>query len=206
MPLDQRLIGSWIDESGISVIKLDPDTGDGRWYVTGPAAQYSMPDAQTLLYPLSPRRIYKRIDYTGNETIIGHWRHDPDPATEDDIGEDIIFRPDGVYVDFWDGESIFYDGSYTSSQDAAGTYLSIVEYRLQLQTQGNAYSLKAVWDFAQDGTFSFGTDPSGKKTVTFSPSDGSQSWMLTELAAKAVNEPTTIGAVRRDAIRKRRAE
>ena len=204
MALDQRLIGFWADPNGINVIKEDPDTGDGRWYLTGPAARYAMPDSRTLVYPASPARVYRRVDDTSNQTIVGHWRHDADRAVDDDVGEEVIFRADGSYVDFWDGESLFYDGSYTSSQDPAGMHLAVVEYRLQLRTQGGSYRLEAVWDFSQDGTFALGIDTAGRKAVTFSPSDGSRSWSLIELAGQPVTEPATIGAVRRDAIRKRR--
>ena len=204
MAVDGRLLGSWLDENGINIIKQDPDTDGGLWYLTGAAARYSMPDAETLLYPPGPVRIYKRLDCTANQTIIGHWRHDQDPAIEGDLGEEIIFRKDGFYVDFWDGESLFYNGSYSSSHDSAGMRLGVIEYRLRLQTQGNSYRLDAVWDFTQQGTFAFGVDTSGKKCVAFTPSDGSPPWTLTEPDGQLITGPATVGAVRRDAIRKRR--
>jgi hypothetical protein len=203
MPLDQRLIGSWVDENGINLIKQDPETSDGRWYLTGAAASYSMPDSQTLLYPRNPTRVYARIDCTANRTLVGHWRHDADPAIDGDVGEDIIFRPDGRYVDFWDGESIFYDGWYAERQDASGTWLGITEYRLHLQTDGDSYRLQAVWDFSQEGTLAFAVDEAGRTTVAFRPAGG-KTWALTRLAGQCVPATTTIGAVRRDAIRKRR--
>lgn len=204
MAVDGRLLGSWLDENGISLVKQDPDTGDSLWYLTGPAANYSMPDAETLLYPTNQGRMYKRLDSTSNQTIIGHWRHEIDPAISDDVGEEMIFRKDGFYVDFWDGESLFYSGSYSRIHDSAGMHLSIIEYRIHLQTQGNSYMLEAVWDFSQEGTFAFGITTAGKKSVTFYPFDGAARWRLTEYAGQPVAEAATVGAVRRDAIRKRR--
>jgi len=55
-------------ENGVHLIKQDHDTGNGRWFLTGPAASYSMPDAGTLVYPVHDNRIYKRIDITANDT------------------------------------------------------------------------------------------------------------------------------------------
>jgi hypothetical protein len=206
MGLDTRLLGSWLDENGIHLIKQDPDTNDGLWYLTGPAAGYSMPDAETLLYPLHDSRLYKRADSTANQTIVGHWRHDKDPAIADDAGEEVIFRKDGLYVDFWDGESLFYNGSYTDIDKPSGKQLSIIEYRARLETESNSYVLAAVWDFTQEGTFVFGVDSSGSKVVRLTPSDGTPSWGLVDYAGQQrLPDPATAGVVRRDAIRKRRA-
>lgn len=170
--MDPRLIGNWTSNGALSVIKSDPDSADGLWYLSG-QSDYEMPNSKTLVYPIGTRWTYRRLDSSANQTIVGHWRHDKDPAVEDDLGEEFIFRSDGLYAEFWDGDEFFCNGTYSTTEDASGKHLRTAELRIHLQTTQNQYATRTVRDSVQAGTFAFGVDAAGTETVAFTPSDGS---------------------------------
>ncbi len=171
MPFDSRFIGFWIGINGLSQVAQDPQSGDGFWYLGGPnPTDYVLPDPDTLAYPIG-RRLWKRVESTSSGTIVGHWRHDADPQDPTDQGEEMIFRADNTYIDFWDGENIFYNGTYSLTQDAAGLHIVISEYRARMQTYRSTYTTTSVDGTVQNGSFQFDVSPAGKDTVTLTSSD-----------------------------------
>jgi hypothetical protein len=167
MTVDSRFLGFWITDNGLAQIAQDPQSGDGFAYLGGdtPIA-YALPDSNTLAYPLG-RRLWRRVGSSSAATVVGHWRHDLDPAEPGDLGEDMIFRADGSYVDYWDGEGIYYNGTCVLTEDSSGLYITTSEYRLRLQSTLNTYTTTSVDGSIETGVFEFGVNAAGKETVTF---------------------------------------
>ena len=171
MAIDSRFIGFWVDVDGVTQIAQDPQSGDGFCYLCSQIpADYSLPDINTLSYPMGIR-LWGRVESNPSGTIIGHWRHDRDSNVIDDQGEEMIFRPDNTFIDFWDGGNIYSNGTYSITQDATGMHILTSEYRSRLQTNDSTFISTRFDGIVINGSFQFGVSDTGKDTVTLTPSD-----------------------------------
>lgn len=170
MSFDARFVGSWFGDQTFVNVVADAPSGDGRWYISSGMKPYSFPDADSLIcghYGDGAPFRWRRIGSASANPIIGHWRHEAEPArtADGDEGEDMILGVEGSFVSRLDGETIDHNGIFELSQDQNGFTIALFDDRARLQTSADIFALNVTGSGVLSGSFAFGVDPQSLKDI-----------------------------------------